>query len=310
MPKTFTRIALNGPVMGTRWSAVFYSTDSDHSALQAALGDAVARVDAQMSTWQPDSDLMRFNRAPVGDWFAVQTEFLEVVQLGLAIGQASGGAFDIGMGDAVQAWGFGPAAPDRAAIIAAMAEQRRPAPQVIAVDEVTRQIKKRSAIALDLNGIAKGYAVDRMVAVLQQFGIAAGLCGLDGELRGFGLQPDGRPWRVAVERPDIGQRAAEAMLELHDASVATSGDYRHWVDVGDRRLSHTMDPLKGGPLPNSPASVTVLAETCAEADAWATAMMVLGPEAGSKLALRHGLSVLFLTRTVDGFQQAGVGAFA
>ena len=115
-------------------------------------------------------------------------------------------------------------------------------------------------------------------------------------MRALGLRPDGGPWTIAVEKPDPTSRAPHSMLVLQDAAVATSGDYRHWVDVGGRRLSYTMDPRRGARLTTSPVSVTVVARTCAEADAWATALMVLGPGEGAELARRLRLDALFLTR--------------
>ena len=314
MRKTSTdlkRVALNGAVMGTRWSAVFYAPEAlALDPLHAALAQAVEAVDRQMSTWKPDSDLMRLNAAEVGVWHAAPPELLAVLQLGLAIGQASGGAFDIGLGDVVQAWGFGPDTADPARIIAAMKAPHRPSHEVLQIDAAAGKLRKTTAVTLDLNGIAKGYAVDRMTEVLTSFGITASLTALDGELRGKGLQPDGSAWPVAVERPDYTARSALAMLDLQDAAVATSGDYRHWVDVGTKRLSHTMDRLRAVPVEGGPASVTVMAASCAEADAWATALLVLGAEAGLKLAQRQGLSALFLTRQGADFLPQGCGVFA
>jgi thiamine biosynthesis lipoprotein len=115
-----------------------------------------------------------------------------------------------------------------------------------------------------------------------------------------GLRPDGEAWTVAIEAPEHDRRTPHSILSLQDAAVATSGDYRHWVSVGGHRLSHTMDPRRGAPLSSSPASVTVVAPTCAEADAWATALMVTGIDAGLALASRHSLSALFLAREADG----------
>jgi thiamine biosynthesis lipoprotein len=157
-------------------------------------------------------------------------------------------------------------------------------------------VRKRTSLTLDLNGIAKGYGVDCLAETLQASGIRSGLVGIDGEMRALGLRPDGKPWTIAVEMPDPARRAPHSMLALQDAAVATSGDYRHWVEVQGRRLSHTMDPRRGAPLLASPASVTVVAQTCAEADAWATALMVLGPVAGVRLAGRLDLDALFLMR--------------
>lgn len=298
MSKTSTeraRHALNGPTMGTRWSAVFFGDPGlDTAPVQAALQQAVDEVDAQMSTWRDDSDLMRLNRAPVGEPVEVPAQLARVLALGLAVGRASGGAFDIGMGDAVRAWGFGPQEVDPHSIRSAMDARRRPAHELIELDGT--QVRKRGPVSLDLNGIAKGYGADRLTETLARFGIEAALVGIDGEMRATGLRPDGLPWAVAVEAPDPERRAPHSMLALQDAAVATSGDYRHWVSVQGRRLSHTMDPRRGAPLLSSPASVTVVARTCAEADAWATALMVAGPDAGAALTARQGLSALFLIR--------------
>jgi thiamine biosynthesis lipoprotein len=293
------RIALNGPTMGTRWSALFYGEPSvDPDPIRAALQSAVDDVDAQMSTWKPDSDLMRINAVPVGQWVPAPARLRHVLGLGLEIGRASGGAFDIGMGDAVTAWGFGPksAAPD--GIRAAMEAPRGPSHEVLELDG--DHVRKAAPVTLDLNGIAKGYGVDRLAETLHDHGVTDALVGIDGEMRAMGLRPDGAAWTIAVEAPDPERRAPHSILALQDAAVATSGDYRHWVEVQGRRLSHTMDPRRGAPLIASLASVTVVARSCAEADAWATALMVLGPDRGAALARKRGLDALFLLRDDEG----------
>ena len=302
-----SRHALSGPTMGTRWSALFFAPDLDPAPLQQALQRAVDRVDAQMSTWRQDSDLMRLNAAPAGEWVAVPAQLMAVLRLGLEIGRASAGAFDIGMGDAVAAWGFGPTAADADRIRQALATPRRPAHEVLDLDHASGRVKKLAPITLDLNGIAKGYGVDRLAEVLRGRGIRSALVGIDGEMRALGLRPDGEPWAVAVEAPDPDRRAAHSLLALEDAAVATSGDYRHRVQVGDRQLSHTMDPRRGAPLPAPPASVTVIAQSCAEADAWASALMVLGENEGSALARRRGLDALFMLRTGDDIRLQATG---
>ncbi|WP_322994329.1 FAD:protein FMN transferase [Castellaniella sp.] len=291
------RHALNGATMGTRWSALLYRAEGfDSAPIRNALQIAVDEVDAQMSTWKPDSDLMRLNAALVGEWITVPERLMDVLRLSLDIGRTSGGAFDISVGDAVNAWGFGPAAADQNLIREAFTAPRRPAHEVLELDTKGRRVRKRAPVVLDLNGIAKGYGVDRLAETLRSFGIVSGLVGIDGEMRALGLRPDGQPWTIAVEEPDRERRAPHSILALQDAAVATSGDYRHWVVVGNRYLSHTMDPRRGAPLASSPASITVVARTCAEADAWATALMVLGPEAGLILARRLRLDALFLLR--------------
>ena len=166
MPRTSTdlvRHALSGPVMGTRWSALFYAeTELDRAPVRASLQSAVAGVDAEMSVWKPGSDLMRLNRASVGAWVEVPAGLANVLDLGLAIGRASGGAFDIGMGDAARAWGFGPDKASAAAIRAARAATRLPAHEVLEIDHAAGRARKHAPLTLDLNGIAKGYGVDRL----------------------------------------------------------------------------------------------------------------------------------------------------
>lgn len=304
MSKTSTELvrhALSGPTMGTRWTALFFADPAmAPTPIQTALQAAVDAVDRQMSTWNPESDLMRLNAAPIGEWIDVPAMLMEVLSQGLRIGKASAGAFDIGMGDAVSAWGFGPLAADATRINKALQSPRIPAHQSIEIDQKACRVLKRTDIAIDLNGIAKGFGADRLADILTEFGIGGALVGIDGEMRAIGLRPDALPWSVAVEAPHPDRREAHAVLVLEDAAVATSGDYRHWVDIGDRRLSHTMHPEKGAPLAASPASVTVVAQTCAEADAWATAMMVLGVSRGQALAQALGLNALFLLRETDG----------
>ena len=311
MSKTSTdprRHALNGATMGTRWSALFYTAEGfDPAPIRHALQIAVDEVDAQMSMWKPDSDLMRLNACPVGEWMTVPERLMDVLRLSLDIGRTSGGAFDIGVGDAVNAWGFGPAAADQNLIREAFTAPRRPAHEVLELDTKGRRVRKRAPVVLDLNGIAKGYGVDRLAETLRSFGIVSGLVGIDGEIRALGLRPDGQPWTIAVEEPDRERRASHSILALQDAAVATSGDYRHWVVVGNRYLSHTMDPRRGAPLASSPASVTIVARTCAETDAWATALMVLGPQAGSELARRLHLDALFLLREGKDVRSQPVG---
>jgi FAD:protein FMN transferase len=294
-----TRYALNGDTMGTRWSALFFApADFDTAPLQAELQAAVTEVDGQMSGWNHGSDLMRINRSPAGEWIDAPDHLLDVLRLALAVSKASGDAFDVGMGDAVTAWGFGPAAAAGERIRIARSAKRRPGREVIEIGD--GKLLKREAITLDLNGIAKGYGVDRLAETLQAAGLSSFLAGIDGEMRSAGLRPDGMPWTIAVEQPDHERRSVHSVLALSDAAVATSGDYRHWVELAGNRLSHTMDPRRGAPLVDSPASVTVVARSCAEADAWATALMVAGVERGSELARHHGLDALFLLRSGNG----------
>ena len=319
MPKTSsesaascTRTTLHGPTMGTRWSA---SIDADRSvdvpALRQDLAAAAEQVDGQMSPWKPDSDLVRLNRAPVGDWVDLSPEILEVLDCAFEVRRLSAGAFDPCVGALVDAWGFGAArdAPDAQAIRAARQSMPQAANASLELDRPGGRARKQVPLQIDLCGIAKGYAVDRMAHVLQQHGVRHALAALDGELRAIGGQASGAPWAVAIERPEAGRRAVHGVLELEDLAVATSGDYRHYLDVGNARIAHTMDARRCAPVNNTVASVTVLARTCMHADAWATALLVAGPDEGPVMAQRMGLDVLFLLRRGEGLTEVGLGRF-
>jgi len=287
--------------MGTRYAAVFYARDTaDLDAIGAALGASVGQVDQQMSTWIADSDLMRLNRAAIGEWVDVPEQLLTVIAAGIEIGRKSGGAFDIGVGDLVAAWGFG---ATRAGPNLDLAEKlaragRRPTHEILEVDAAGGRLRKLAPLSIDLSGIAKGFGVDQLAETLEGFSITDYLVSIDGEVRSRGSKPGDGPWRVAVEKPDRKGRDIAGVVELADGALATSGNYRHWVDLNGQSFSHTMDPRTGRPLQNGIAAVTVRAQSCMLADAWATALLVLGEPAGRPLARSVGIEAMFISEAV------------
>lgn len=268
------RVALNGATMGTRYSVLFYSEAAEgHADLGKALHAAVSDVDTVMSNWKSDSDLSRLNRAAPGIWLDVPESLITVLEAALAVEKASHGAFDIGVAEAVAAWGFGPRAGDRPPMSPARRAITRDS---LELDRANRRVRKHAPLGLDLCGIAKGYGVDRLGEVLSASGVTDWLVGIDGDMRGQGSKPDGQPWAVGLERPIRGHREIEGVIELTDLAVATSGTYRHCRDIDGRAVSHTIDPATGEPIGGKLASVSVLAKTCMAADAWATAVLVDG----------------------------------
>lgn len=295
MPTELVRHVVSGPTMGTRFSAVFHAGPGiDIDAVGRALAAAVTQVDDEMSTWKPDSDLMAFNRAPIGEWVALPANLLTVIAAGLDIGRISSGAFDIGVLDHVRAWGF--QSPDGAPLpgeIARLADGAHvPAHDAIVIDIPGGRAMKRQPCAIDLSGIAKGFGVDRLAETLTGFGIAHFLVSIDGELRAGGDKPDGSPWCVAVEEPDPARRDVAGVVELVDGAVATSGNYRHRRQHDGRSYSHTIDPRTGRPVTDDVYSATVRAPTCMEADAWATVVMVLGEAGAAPLLAARGLGAM------------------
>ena len=295
-------VRLSGPAMGTTYSVVVSALPPGVG--RAAVEDAVAAVlseaDRCLSGWNEHSELTRLNGSRSTDWQPVSPALFETVSQARAVSDASGGAFDITVGPLVRAWGFGagaaaePAVPSAATIARLLGEVGYTRLELRAEPQALR--KTLPGLEIDVDGIAPGWAVDRVAGRFDEFGIQDYLVELGGEVRARGTSPGGRPWRVAVETPLAGERRAQAVIELDGTGVSTSGDYRDFREIDGRRISHTIDPRTGLPVSHGLASVTVVHASVAAADAWATALMVLGPEEGLTLARREGLAALFIVR--------------
>jgi thiamine biosynthesis lipoprotein len=296
---------VGGRTMGTTWSVRFGNPQliplqSVSDAAEAALASVVT----QMSHWEPDSDLGRFNRADAGHWQPLPSEFQRVMRCAIAHAEASGGAFDPTMGALVDAWGFGPrddgAAPsgrDTPPTAAEIDDARaRCGWRRLAFDDQGR-LRQPGGLRLDLSGIAKGFSVDRVADALGALGITHCLVEVGGELLARGQRPDGLPWRVAV---DTGAGQSQVALPLRGLAIATSGDAWHAFDHEGRRYSHTLDPRSGEPVHHRLASVTVLHAECMQADALATTLTVLGPDDGLAFARERDLPALFVERGAPG----------
>ncbi|VVE38272.1 FAD:protein FMN transferase [Pandoraea terrigena] len=306
---------VSGATMGTRYTAAFHaSPKTDEKELAARLAAAVGAVDEQMSNWKESSDLSRLNRAELDCWVPVSRSLAVLLARALEIGSDTHNAFNIGVGDLVGMWGFGPSGERRAhcsgSVDTSQASPCSSASDLIDVDVQQCRARKRGPVALDLCGIAKGFGVDELARVLNEHEIDSWLVGIDGEMRARGSKPDGSLWAIALEAPDDERHSAMGVIELSNAAIATSGDYRHWADIDGARVSHTMDPRTGRPLCSSVASVTVIAPTCADADAYATALLVLGVQAGRDYAQRRRLDALFVVRDGDALRMIGTGCFA
>lgn len=308
--KALQRYTLHGQTMGTQYSAiVFTEPGANEAAINADLFAAVNAVDEQMSNWKADSDLSRLNKALLGQWLTIPQELFDVLEAALLVSRQSQGAFDIGVGDLIDAWGFGPIAGiDEQRIHAMRAQARQPAFEVLEMDPANLRVRKHASITLDLSGIAKGYGVDQMARSLDVRGITRYLVGIDGEMRARGTKPDGRLWSIAIERPIRHQREAMGVMELSDAAIASSGDYRRWVEYGGKTYAHTMSGALREPSSNQLAAVSVVATTCILADAWATALLVLGEKVGIELAQERRMDALFILHEDDGFQEVSIVA--
>lgn len=291
---------LAGATMGTTWSVRLVPSarpvalDLLHARVQRRLDQVVS----QMSHWETDSDLSRFNRADPG-WVKLPEALVRVLACALDVAYASGGAFDPTLGELAALWGFGPDGPVRAPPPGtAVAEARRRAGwQRLRLDPDRLRAYQPGGLQLDLSAIAKGYAVDAVVDSLREAGLAAALVEVGGELRAFGRKPGGDQWRVLVETAyDVDADLAPEVVELDDCAVATSGDRWHRFRHGQQDYAHTLDPRTGAPLAQAPLAATVVARLAMHADAWATALSVLPRDAALALAAREGMALRLAER--------------
>jgi thiamine biosynthesis lipoprotein len=278
----------------------------DRAAIEAAIEAVLQDVDRHLSGWNARSELVHFNAAPATEWIPCSAALLDAVEQTQAVSEASGGAFDVTVGPLVRAWGFGAGGggsvtPPTAAEIERL--QARVGFAKLQLRGAPPALRKAVAgLEIDLDGMAPGWAVDRIAASFERLGIDDYLIELGGEVRARGRSPERRPWRVAVEAPLDGERRVQAVIELDGAGVSTSGDYRDFREFAGRRISHTIDPRSGEPVAHGLASVTVVHPSVAAADAWATALMVLGPVEGLALARSLDLAALFIERATEAGQ--------
>jgi thiamine biosynthesis lipoprotein len=279
-----------GETMGTRWSAAIVAPPP---GIAAAIQGVLAHIIAQMSHWEPASQLSRINAAAPGGWQGIAPEFVHVMSVALDIAARSDGAFDPAMGALVNLWGFGPPGPRADIPEDGAIDSARSAVGLgaIELDAPLLRLRRVRPARLDLSGIAKGYAVDAIAARLRALGCTDFLVEIGGELVGAGIQPDGQPWWVDVEAPP-GMALAPLRIALHGIAVATSGDYRRNSAHG----SHSIDPRTGRPIAHGTASVTVIHAECCHADAWASALTVLEPDAAMALAEREALAAQLVVR--------------
>lgn len=302
--------------MGCDWSVTFVDEHAvDREQLSQHVCQMLQRVVDQMSTWEPQSDISRFNRAAAGSWLPLPQEFALVLASALHVARASGGALDPTAGELVTLWGFGATArwhepgfmaPDAAAIEAA---RQHCGWQRLQIDVNAMRMLQPGALRLDLSAVAKGFAVDEVSRLLRRAGLVHHLVDIGGELRGAGMKPDRQPWWVDVQLPPDSAGVTPARIALHGLSVATSGDYLQGFDAHGRRCAHCIDPRSGRPIDNGTCSVTVLHAECMLADAWSTALMVLGPDAGMTVAEDEQVAAQWLVRSAGGIHEHSSSAY-
>jgi FAD:protein FMN transferase len=307
-------LVLSGPTMGTTYTVKVAAPPAsiDGARLRETIDESLAQIDRSMSGYRADSEVTRFNASTSTQWHAVSAELAAVVQTALDISEQSGGAFDITVAPLVAAWGFGPGGQPHE--LPDAQENARTGASVgfrkLHVRSHPPALRKDVAeLSIDLNGIAPGFAVDRLADRLLALRVENFMVDIGGEIRARGRNARGEPWHIAIEHPVDTRRTPYAGLRLDGASVSTSGEYRDYYERDGRRYSHTIDPRTARPLDRAPGSVVVIAASTALADGWATALNVLGPRDGLALATREHIPVLFIERDGEGWRSHSTPEF-
>lgn len=298
-------VEFGGPTMGVSWTVKAIAPPSfDVGAATAQIQGLLNRLVGQMSTWEPASDISRFNRLPAGGWMDLPPAFQHVLERALRWAQASDGAFDPTTGRLTDLWGFGPAGAVRTPPAAEALQIALDACgwDRLAVDEA--RTFQPGGLELDFSGIAKGFGVDEVSRALTCLGLAHHLVEIGGELRGEGVKPDLTPWWAEIAPPPgLDLPGGPLRVALHGLSVATSGDYRRFFEHAGVRYGHTLDPRLGRPIDSGVCSVSVIARDCIDADALCTALSVMGPQDGLELAKSHAVAAHFLVDSGDGIRE-------
>jgi len=293
------QLSLSGPTMGTLYSVKVVAPPKglDAAALRATIDEVLARIDAGMSGYRPDSEVSRFNASRSTDWIPVSSDLEYVIKAAIDVGASSDGAFDVTVAPLVEAWGFGatgePATlPTDEEIAALKATVGSTHLQTQVQPPALR--KQIPGLTVDLNGIAPGYAVDLLAERLLSLGATRFMIDIGGEVRAHGRNARDEPWHIAIERPEAIEAPPYGVLQLDGVAVSTSGEYRHFYARDGKRYSHTIDPRTGRPVDHSLAAVVVIAPSCMLSDAWATAFNVLGTEEGWRVAQQMNMAVMFI----------------
>ncbi|MCL4108366.1 UNVERIFIED_CONTAM: hypothetical protein GTU68_065394 [Idotea baltica] len=293
--------------MGTTYNVSIVhlkSSNFDKKTLKSEFDNLLIEVNQQVSTYIPDSEISLFNDAKNINWMKIDSDFYQIVSAAQKVSQLSNGAFDITISPLIDAWGFGAKDnknPPNDTEIKVLLEEI--GYQQLAIDDKNLSIKKEQAsLRIDLSAIAKGFAVDKLSQYLSEKGFPNHLVEIGGELRANGTNLSDNNWRIAVEQPDPSSNIANKGIELSNKGVATSGDYRNYFIENGVRRSHIIDPNTGYPITHKLASVTVLHESTMLADAYATAILVMGEKLGKIFAEKNNLDVLMIIRENDKFK--------
>lgn len=297
-------LEVSGPTMGTTFNVVAIDPDARvaRADLVAAINGALDEVNTHLSNWDTVSEVSRFNRTASTMPITVSPALSDVLAAADEVHRASAGKFDITIGPLIELWGFGAermttAMPEQTAIDTVLAQSGQGGLRLDA-GTVT---KAHPETQVFLSAIGKGYGVDRVARAVADLGLSDFLVEIGGDLYASGHNAQGRDWQIGIEVPDASARRVQSVASVSGLGMATSGDYRNFFEVGGQRYSHILDPQTGRPITHRTASATVLTDDAMRADAWATAMLILGRDRGLEVAEAEDLAVVFVEPSDTGF---------
>ncbi len=299
---------LEGKTMGTFWRVSLVDIDAQQAKnLQQKIQAQLDGDDRLMSTWKGDSALMQFNHSTSTAPWPVSAAMADIITTALRVGEKTDGAMDITVGPLVNLWGFGPdkqpvKTPDQAQIDAAKA--RTGLAHLTVINRAGEQFLQKDLpdLFVDLSTVGEGYAADHLARLMEQQGIGRYLVSVGGALASRGLNAQGQPWRVAIQKPTDRENVAQAIVDINGHGISTSGSYRNYYELDGKRISHIIDPRSGRPIQHELVSVTVIAPTALEADTWDTGLMVLGTDKAKEVVQREGLAVMMIIKEGEGFR--------
>ncbi|MDX5627424.1 MULTISPECIES: FAD:protein FMN transferase ApbE [unclassified Brenneria] len=301
-------MAIEGKTMGTFYSVKISGEQQESKErLQQEIDALLEQANNEISTYRQDSTLSRFNQYRGNEPQPIGNGMADIILAAQRIGRATGGAMDITVGPLVNLWGFGP--------------QKQPTqiPSQQQIDAVRQKIglshlkllsddrgewiqKDLPDLYVDLSTLGEGYGADLLAQLMARKGITNYLVSVGGAISSRGVNAQGIPWRVAIQKPTDRENAMQTAVNLQGYAISTSGSYRNYFEQNGQRYSHVIDPATGKPITHQLVSATVIAPTALEADGWDTGLMVLGREKALELAQQQGLAVYLISKTENGFQ--------
>jgi thiamine biosynthesis lipoprotein len=307
-------VVITGFTMGTTYSIKLVEPQDiqiEPELLKADIDEALIKVNALMSTYDPNSELSHLNKTPANQPFNISPQTEIVFKEALRLGELSNGVLDITVGPLVNLWGFGPdKKPEETPSPKALLDIREYVGLdkfILANSEVT---KLHDNVYIDLSTIAKGYGVDVVADLIDARGIQAYLVEIGGEMRVKGKKLNGKDWSIAIEKPISNERAIQQLISIGDNAIATSGDYRNYYEQDGKRYSHLINPNTGYPISHNLVSVSVVHPSSMTADGLATALIVMGFDAAKELVEANDIAVLMMTKEADRFVEYQSPEFA